>query len=337
MAKSVMRPAGWFGLAMVLMLGLSACGSKQARVADGPDAQVTASGGSSGRGGGYYLDDGPGTAPANLDAIPDAVPRIEPLHRPALRPYTVMGQSFVPQTTFAPYRQRGHASWYGRRFHGNPTSIGEPYDMYAMTAAHPTLPLPSYARVTSLQNGRTVVVRVNDRGPFLRGRLIDLSYAAAHRLGYVNAGSAEVEVELILPDEIRMMASAGRGSVSPPAQAPEPVQPIQVSTLPALPVANVPVQLPMPVSAPLQVAMPAGQPGGGAFVQLGAFSTVANAQDLLGRVRTELTMFADRVHLLNDGGRYRLQVGPFASADEARIEAGRIGAVLNLQPFVVVR
>src|SRR5690606_30117731 len=129
-------------------------------------------------------------------------------------------------------------------------------------AAHPTLPLPSYARVTNLQNGRTVVVRVNDRGPFLRGRLIDLSYAAAHRLGYVNAGSAEVEVELILPDEIRMMASAGRGSVSPPAQAPEPVQPIQVSTLPALPAANVPVQLPMPVSAPLQVTMPAGQPGG---------------------------------------------------------------------------
>jgi len=104
-----------------------------------------------------------------------------------------MGQQFVPRTELKPYRERGHASWYGRRFHGNPTSIGEPYDMFAMTAAHPTLPIPSYVRVTNLSNGRTVVVRVNDRGPFLRRRLIDLSYAAAYKLGYVNAGSASVD------------------------------------------------------------------------------------------------------------------------------------------------
>ena len=130
---------------------------------------------SSARSGGYYLDDGPGTnAPANLDAIPDAVPRLEPLHRFANRPYSVLGRDYVPATELRPYRERGIASWYGRKFHAQKTSIGETYDMYAMTAAHPTLPLPSYARVTNLANGRSVVVRVNDRGPFLPGRLIDL-------------------------------------------------------------------------------------------------------------------------------------------------------------------
>lgn len=321
----------------VLAVGLSACGSKPARVSDGGAGASAPVAASSGRGGGYYLDDGPGDyIPPNLDAIPDAVPRIEPLHGPALRPYTVMGQSFVPRTELTPYRERGHASWYGRRFHGNPTSIGEPYDMFAMTAAHPTLPIPSYVRVTNLQNGRTVIVRVNDRGPFLRGRLIDLSYAAAHRLGYVNAGSAMVEVESILPDEIRMMAS-GQTSPVPVAQGGSAAQPqvVQASPLPPL---AMPAPAPVPVQVPIQAPV-ASSPvtAGGAFVQLGAFSTAANAQDMAGRVRTELGMFADRLHLLSDGGRYRLQVGPFASADEARIEAGRIGALLNLQPFVVFR
>lgn len=189
-------------LLVVCSLLLSACGTS------GGGGYTSSGGSTSGGGGGYYKDDGPGsTIPTNLDTIPDAVPRIEPLHKPALRPYTVMGQSFTPRTALTPYRERGHGSWYGKRFHGNPTSIGEPYDMYAMTAAHPTLPLPSYARVTNLNNGRTVIVRVNDRGPFLRGRIIDLSYAAAHRLGYINAGSALVEVESILPDEIRAMGN----------------------------------------------------------------------------------------------------------------------------------
>src|SRR5512137_2979192 len=129
----------------------------------------------------YYKDDGPGAnAPANLDSIPDAVPRAEPLHRFANRPYTVFGREYVPATTLRPYRERGIASWYGRKFHGEKTSTGEVYDMYAMTAAHPTLPIPSYARVTNPANGRSVVVRVNDRGPFLHDRVIDLSYAAAH-------------------------------------------------------------------------------------------------------------------------------------------------------------
>jgi rare lipoprotein A len=143
--------------------------------------------------------DGPGTdPPPNLERVPDAVPRSEALHPWANRPYTVLGQQYVPTTGVKVYRERGMASWYGRKFHGQPTSSGERYDMYAMTGAHPTLPIPSYVRVTNLRNGRVVVVRINDRGPFSNKRLIDLSYTAAYKLGYVSSGTAEVEVELVV-------------------------------------------------------------------------------------------------------------------------------------------
>lgn len=148
--------------------------------------------------GGYYLDDGPeANPPPNLDAIPDAVPRPEPLHRYANRAYSALGNTYVPQTTIEAFQQEGWASWYGKRFHGRKTASGEVYDMYGMTAAHPTLPIPSYARVTSLDNGKSVVVRVNDRGPFAKGRVIDLSYAAAHKLEYLGAGSTRVRIESI--------------------------------------------------------------------------------------------------------------------------------------------
>ena len=159
------------------------------------------------RGGGFYQDDGPGDSiPGNLDAVPDAEPRAEPLHRFANNPYSVLGRDYVPMKALQPYRARGVASWYGRKFHGQKTSSGEIYDMFAMTAAHPTLPIPSYVRVTNLANGSAVVVRVNDRGPFLHERLIDLSYAAAWKLGYIGSGSAQVEVESILPGETLLAA-----------------------------------------------------------------------------------------------------------------------------------
>ena len=145
-------------------------------------------------------DDGPGGAlPSNPDRIAEARPRSEPLNPGANSPYTALGRKYVPFQSPTPYRQRGIATWYGRKFHGKPTSSGERYDMYAMTAAHTILPIPSYARVTNLSNGRSIVVRVNDRGPFHAERIIDLSYAAAYKLGFVNAGSARVEVEAILP------------------------------------------------------------------------------------------------------------------------------------------
>jgi rare lipoprotein A len=152
------------------------------------------------RKGGYYKDDGPHEkVPDNLSAIPDAEPKSEPLHRFANRPYQVFGKDYVPFASVRPFRQRGMASWYGKRFHGQKTASGELYDMYAMTAAHPTLPIPSYARVTHLRSSKSVVVRINDRGPFHAGRIIDLSYAAAHKLGFIQHGSSEVEVEAIVP------------------------------------------------------------------------------------------------------------------------------------------
>ena len=150
------------------------------------------------RRGAYYMDDGPGNEPApDHRNIPNAQPKREPLLARANRPYVVFGRSYQPMTALVPYRQRGYASWYGRKFHGQKTASGEVYNMYSMTAAHPTLPLPSYVKVTNVRNGEQIIVRVNDRGPFLNDRLIDLSYTAASKLGYVNAGSAEVEVELI--------------------------------------------------------------------------------------------------------------------------------------------
>jgi rare lipoprotein A len=154
--------------------------------------------------GGYYKDDGPGEKPPpNLADIPDAVPKAEPAHRYANRPYQVFGKDYTPMASAQPYRERGTASWYGKKFHGQKTSSGEIYDMYAMSAAHRTLPIPSYARVTNVANGKSVVVRINDRGPFHSDRIIDLSYAAAYKLGYIQAGSATVEVESVQPGDSR--------------------------------------------------------------------------------------------------------------------------------------
>lgn len=182
-----------------LAAALAAAGCSTAPRTESPAPQVSAPQPARGA---YYKDDGPGAnPPPDLAAIPDATPRAEPLHRFANRPYQVFGRDYVPLTRVAPFRQSGVGSWYGRRYHGSATSSGEKYDMYAMTAAHPTLPIPSYVRVTNPANGRSVVVRVNDRGPFLAERIIDLSYVAAWKLGYIDAGSARVEVETVLPGE----------------------------------------------------------------------------------------------------------------------------------------
>ncbi len=154
--------------------------------------------------GGYYEHDGPGSRPlTEVLNVPNAVPKPLPLSPIGNQPYTVFGKTYYPLKSAAGYRARGIASWYGRQFGGKFTSDGERYNMYAMTAAHRTLPLPSYARVTNLRNGRSVVVRVNDRGPFLDNRLIDLSYAAAAKLGMLRTGTALVEVDGIVPGDHR--------------------------------------------------------------------------------------------------------------------------------------
>jgi rare lipoprotein A len=165
---------------LILLLGLAGCGTTPPPVDDIPD--------------------GPPTTRPDLSTIPDAVPKPEPPSRygnPAS--YTVWGKTYHTMGSSRGYRERGIASWYGKRFHGRLTSNREPYDMYAMSAAHRSLPLPTYARITHLGNGRSVVVRINDRGPFHDNRIIDLSYAAAARLGMLNSGTAPVEVTAIDP------------------------------------------------------------------------------------------------------------------------------------------
>lgn len=160
--------------------------------------------GCSSSGGRYFQNDGPSSRSEEdiLRSVKDVTPRVEQPHRAANRPYTVLGKRYYPVTGDKPMREEGIASWYGTQFHGKKTSIGERYDMYSMSAAHPTMELPSYARVTNLSNGRSVIVRVNDRGPFLGGRIIDMSYAAAIRLGYHKKGTARVRVERITRRQI---------------------------------------------------------------------------------------------------------------------------------------
>jgi rare lipoprotein A len=148
-------------------------------------------------------DGPPESIPTGLERTPDAVPRTEPIRSGGPnKPYEIAGRGYTPATTDQPMAERGGASWYGRKYHGRATSSGEVYDMFAMTAAHPTMPLPSYARVRNPANGREVVVRVNDRGPFVPGRVIDLSYTAALKLG-VLGGVAPVEVVRITNADIR--------------------------------------------------------------------------------------------------------------------------------------
>lgn len=143
--------------------------------------------------------DGPPRFPRNIEHIPNAVPKAEQLSRRGNKPYEVFGQRYHPMKSHKNYKESGLASWYGTKFHGKTTSSGEPYDLYKMTAAHRTLPLPTYARVTNTQNGRSIIVKVNDRGPFHSNRLIDLSYAAARKLGIYGHGTGHVMVEALDP------------------------------------------------------------------------------------------------------------------------------------------
>jgi rare lipoprotein A len=267
------------------------------------------------RGGGYYQDDGPGDGPTpDLERIPDAQPRAEPLNRFANNPYVVFGKEYVPERSVRTFRQRGLASWYGRKFHGQRTSSGEPYDMYAMTAAHPTLPIPSYARVTSLATGRSVVVRVIDRGPFWPGRVIDLSYAAAWKLGYVEQGSTMVEVDAIVPGTDVQVAAAPAAAAS------------AAPTAPAAPAEPAP---------PMDVAVTT-EPGG-LYVQLAAFSARENAESFRARAALELASLDRPIEIYRKDGLFRLHVGPYRSRAEASAAAERLKDTLDVKPHVVVR
>jgi len=280
------------------------------------------------KGGGYYKDDGPGAnPPADIDAIPDAVPRLEPLASGANRPYVVFGQRYVPDTTDRPFRQAGLASWYGRKFHGNSTSNGETYDMYAMTAAHPTLPIPSYARVTSKVNGRTVIVRVNDRGPFHSNRIMDLSYAAAYKLGLIGPGSGQVVVERILPDEVRTMIANGGGAAAGSAPPATPVAGAEAGPAPT------PLALgPAGAANPVPLEAPANPLAGGVYLQVGAFSQQANAQSLATRVNAQLGGGAPAAVVEQADQLFRVKIGPYATREAALGAVEQVSARTGILP-----
>ena len=274
-------------------------------------ALLAACSGGARRGGGYYLDDGPdANPPGNLDAVPDAIPRIEPFAPSNGKPYVVFGKTYTPDMSGGPYKVQGRASWYGRKFHGNSTANGERYNMYGMTAAHPTLPLPSYARVTRVSTGKSVVVRVNDRGPFLNDRVIDLSYVAAYKLGMLGPGSAEVVVERITPDQIRNWQSAP-AAVNVATASSAPVRPVVATQ--ALVDAN-------PMAAQTEPANDSQTSAPGSmYLQLGAFSDFSKAQALATRVSNQIPAdlgAAVRVEPTSNN-LHRVRIGPFASREAA--------------------
>ncbi len=304
---------------------LTACGSAPKR--SSPTERPPASS----AGGGYYLDDGPGAnAPANIEAIPDAVPKIEPLGRGTMRPYTVMGRNYTPMTRLEPYKARGIASWYGRRYHGKQTSSGEIYDMYAMTAAHTVLPIPSYVRVTNVGNGKSVVLRVNDRGPFIDNRLIDLSYTAAYKLGILGGGSGMVEVESIIPGQ--SLAAPQPAAAAPVAPAP----PVAVA-IETTPITAIPLPPPAAVAAVPAATSASSAATGGSYLQFGAFGVQANAESYLARLQTQADWLTGTLRVEQSAGLYRVQAGPYASETAAREAAERAGQVLGTKPVVVNR
>jgi rare lipoprotein A len=348
-------------IALLCVVSLSGCGTVSRRTAPAPaisDSTPPASSSTATpvpraaaaapakKSGAYYQDDGPGDhPPPNLDAVPDAVPKIEPLRDAANQPYTVLGKEYVPSTSLKPYKKRGVASWYGRKFHGAKTSSGEIYDMYAMTAAHPTLPIPSYARVTNLANKRSVIVRVNDRGPFLSDRIMDLSYTAAYRLGYANAGSTTVEVESIDPEKFhppksnaRLVPEAAPESETtslPPASSPAPLV-AAVAPPPAEPETEA-ITRPTAIPAADAPAPPVTSEASGIYVQLGAFSVQGNAEAFRARVSHQLPWLDDKVQLNHNDGLYRIQAGPYRDRAEAERVAARIREAMELKPTMVIK
>ena len=256
------------------------------------------------RPGAYYQDDGPGpNPPLNLDSIPEAVPRAEKFHSGANKPYTVFGRTYAPTVNNEPFRQSGIASWYGRKYHGNMTSMGETYDMYAMTAAHPTLPLPSYVRVTNPANAKSVVVRVNDRGPFHSDRIIDLSFAAAHRLDIARKGSGQVIVERVF---------AGDAPKPPPLH----------------------VAIPTPPPQPTAITSPIAVEGTQLFLQLGAFGSQDNANIFRDRMARELNWNREPILVVFKDALWRVRLGPYATRLEADAIAARVKQSHDFSPVI---
>jgi rare lipoprotein A len=305
-------------MAVFLAVSLAACGSSPVRPApgrDGPEA----------------------SPPSHLDQVPDAAPKVEPIRKGGPnKPYEVAGQNYTPLTDDKPLVERGLASWYGKKFHGRPTASGEVYDMYAMTAAHATMPIPSYARVRNPANGREVIVRINDRGPFHSGRIIDLSYTAALKLDLLR-GVAMVEVERITYDDIKTGAwMRGREQpqdLPPPnayavAPAQDAPQRETTATVAAADDAPPPPQAPAPVP---KAAAP------GFWLQLGAFSKLDGAEQERARLVGAADWLAPLLAIFKDRGLNRLQAGPYATRADAQAAAARLRAGGSVEALVVER
>jgi len=261
--------------------------------------------GCSGNSGRYSIkqDHGPARA-VDVSNVPDAVPRAEPKSRGGNKsPYRVLGKTYYVMPSSLGYEERGTASWYGKKFHGHKTSNGEVYNMYGMSAAHKSLPLPTFVKVTNTANGRQVVVRVNDRGPFHGGRIIDLSYAAAKKLDMLGKGTANVEVEAIDPGSWNSSSVVAAGSAGTPAV--------------------------VPISRP--------EPGGTRYLQVGAFSLQATANKAQRQLQSMLPGYPIRVASVqrNDQTLYRVQIGPVRLDANLAELVSRVEAAGYLQPHLV--
>lgn len=262
--------------------------------------------------------------PPDVSRVPDAVPRVEPHSRAGNRAsYEVWGKTYHVLDDADGYDRRGTASWYGRKFHGYATSNGEIYDMYKMSAAHRHLPLPTFARVTNLDNGRSVIVRVNDRGPFHSEREIDLSYAAAARLEILERGTGRVRVQAIDP-EVWWAERAGPAEVT----AAEPVD-VEASAV-SSGAASVATSSAIPPSP--QRAASAGEEGDGLFLQVAALGSEQSAGALKARLQTTLSR---PVRVASEAGLHRVQVGPLASRAQVGPVRGELRRAGFDQAFVV--
>lgn len=301
---------------MLCVTLLTACGGDSATRPE-PKTPSTTKPASSG-GGGYYLDDGPGdNPPADIDSIPNATLKTEPPLVRANKPYTALGQRYTPSTSYSPYKKKGIASWYGKRYHGRKTSSGEVYDMYAMSGAHTTLPLPSYVKVTNPANGRSVIVRINDRGPFKHDRLIDLSYAAAYKLRLTSQGSGLVEVEAIDTSAEALQKTPNNIASQPtitntPQYALETITPGTIAKTDTN-MSTVNIQY---------------------YVQIGAFKSEANGELLQKKIQA--LQLAENVGVANvyNNGLYRVRLGPYMNKKEADTSAISIRKQLNISAIV---
>ncbi len=264
-----------------------------------------------------------GEIPPNLSAIPDAVP--EPVERSKYgnpSSYEVFGKRYQVLTDARGFKERGHASWYGKKFHGRRTSSGEKYDMFAMSAAHKTLPIPSFARITNLSNGKSVVVRVNDRGPFHDGRIVDLSYTAASKLDLITHGSAEVELEVVDASGNMLASPSASGSetaAAPPQPAKDPEVPVVAAS------ASV------PPSGPVRAG--SQQPR---FLQAGVFNDTNNALSFRDYLRlSDIKPVLVRSTMRGGKWIYRVLVGPFD--DPAELTAMRRKLHADDTPTILVR